>query len=281
MTEYLSAARSILALGKEEDSWDFIKDQHNCFIWTDEDTVQQWNEIAKKSELPQVEQRIDAAAKDEREFLTYKKKTVEAALTHSRDDRLIIIHTLGRLVRNDSDIRFCLDSFHSSNLAFLALPPAGWKTLEKEFGKEAIAYRFLSLAEDLDAFIGQAFSEKNNRHYASAIPDTSAEEQMARELASQIKELARLDCPSAKVVCELELASARVLRLIIETQTDEERDALFANRKRIKQIVDAATKRCAAHSVDLSIAYVQSHESVNRDFAGDWKIGWLGGYRML
>lgn len=281
MTEYLSAARSILALGQEEDSWDFIKDRYKCFIWTDDDSVQQWNEIAKRSKLSSVQQRIDAAAKGEREFLTYKGKTVEAPLTHSRDDRLIIIHTLGRLVRNDSDIRFCVDSFHSSNLAFLALSPGDWKALEKEFGKKAIAYRFLPLGEDIDMFVDQAFSDENNRHYASATPDASAEEQMARELADQIKELTRPDSPSSKVACELELVSARVLRLIIETKTDEERDALAANRKCIKQIVDAATKRCAEHKIDLSIAYVQSHESVNRDFGGDWSIGWLGGHKMV
>ena len=86
-------------------------------------------------------------------------------LTHSRDDQLVIVHTLGRLVRRDSDIRFCLDSHHSSDLAFLALAPAHWKALEKDFGADTVAYRFLSLPEKLKEFETKAFSKKNNRKY--------------------------------------------------------------------------------------------------------------------
>lgn len=98
-------------------------------------------------------------------FLTYRQTTVEVPLTHSRDDQLVIVHTLARLVRRDSDIRFCLDSHHSSDLAFLALPPGDWKALEKEFGTDTVAYRFLSLPEKLKEFEKKAFSKKNKRQY--------------------------------------------------------------------------------------------------------------------
>jgi hypothetical protein len=280
MSPYLSAARSILAISKDESSWDFIKEGHDSFIWTDDDTVEQWNRIAAKLKLLKVKQRIDTSAKEEREFLTYKDKTVEVPLIPSRDDREIVIHTLGRLVRADSDIRFCLDSFHSSDLAFLALLPADWKALEKEFGRKAVAYRFLAFPEKLEDFLDQAFSEKNNREYASDIPDTSAEKQMAQELAKYIKELVKPYCPSVDVACDLELASARVLRIDIKTRTDDERDSLSKDHKRHKQIVDTAKKRCAEHEITLTMAYVQSHESINRDWAGDWTYGLIAGYSI-
>ena len=280
MTKYLSAARSILAIPRDESSWDFIKEEHDSFIWTDDDTVEQWNKIAKKMKLPRVEDRVETSGKDERELLTYKGETVEVPLTHSRDDRLVIIHTLGRRVTADSDIRFCLDSFHSSNLAFLALPPADWKALEKQFGRKAVAYRFLAFPKDLEEFFDQAFSNKNNREYGSAIPDTSAEEQMARELTDYIKELVKPDCPSVEVSCDLELVSARVLRIEIKTKTDDERDALSQDRKRHKQIVDTAKKRCAEHKIMLTMAHIQSYESVSRDWAGDWKFGTFAGYKI-
>jgi hypothetical protein len=63
-------------------------------------------------------------------------------------------------VKHDSDIRFCVDSWHSSDRAFIALPPVDWQALEKEFGKEEIAYRFLELPKDLQHFLDQAYTER-------------------------------------------------------------------------------------------------------------------------
>jgi hypothetical protein len=277
----LSAARSILAVPEDESSWDCIRGERDSFIWTDDDEpIRTWNEIAAKSRLPATGHRIDSSAEDEREFLTYKGRTVEVPLTHSRDDGLIVLHTLARLVRQHSDIRFCVDSGHSSNLAFLALAPAAWKALEKEFGRKAVAYRFLPFPEDLGEFLDQAFSEENNREYRE--PERSlVEEKMAQELADYVSSLAKTCCPSVDVSCELQLVAARVLSLKIKTKTDAERDALSGDRKRVKQIVDMAQMRCAEHEITLSMAYIQSHESVTRDFAGNWEWGLFAGFNML
>lgn len=277
----ISAARSILAVPEDESSWDCILGERDSFIWTDDDQlVRTWNGIAARSKLPPVGHRVDSSAGDESEFLTYKGKTVEVPLTHSGDDGLIVLHTLARLVRQDSDIRFCVDSGHSSDLAFLELAPAAWKALEKEFGRKAVAYRFLPLPEDLAEFLEQAFSEENNREYGE--PEGSqAEEKMARELADQVKSLAKACCPSVEVSCDLELRSARVLRLEIRTRTDAERDALAGDPKRARQILDLAKARCAGHKITLSLARIQSQETVTRHFDGNWDFGLIGGFNML
>lgn len=271
MTKQLSAARSILALSKEEDSWNYIKEETDVFIWTDDDTIEQWNNIASETKLPRVDQRIDSSAKDEREFLTYKGKTVEVPLSQSTDDRLITVHTLGRLVRNDSDIRFCLDSWHSSNLAFLALSGADWKALEKEFGKKAVAFRFLAFPKSLENFFKQAFSEENNREYASDVPGTSAEEQAVKEFAGYIRIEARVLCPSAEVVCMFDPLVSRDFGFIIKTKTDADLDKL--RRRFGESFLDWVRKFCAEQALVLTHAIIQSQESVNRGVSGDWSVG--------
>jgi hypothetical protein len=277
----LSAARAILAIPHDKSSWPLVREKSGSFLWSDDDDlIGSWNKTAGKAKLPRAGRRIDSSGKDEKEFLTYKGKTVEVPLVHSRDDALIILHTLAGLVRADSDVRFCVDSGHSSDLAFLALAPDQWKALEKEFGRKAIAYRFLPFPKDLGKFLDEAFSEKHNRKYRE--PERSGvEEKMAQELAAYVTSLARVHCPTADVACELELEAARVMRLKIRTKTDRERDALVKDRKRIKQIASTAKARCAEHDVYLSIAWIQSQESVTRDFEGNWRFGALAGFHML
>jgi hypothetical protein len=286
MRKYLSAARSILAIPKDDSSWDFIRDKHDIFIWTDDDTVQQWNEIARKNKAPQVDQRIDSSAKEEREFLTYKGRTVDVALTHSRDDREIIIHTLGRLVMADSDIRFCLDSHHSSDLAFLALPPADWKALEKEFGRKAVAYRFLAFPESLEEFLEQAFCEENNREYAEdrrVREFQLAAEQRAPELADYARKIIKPHCASVTVSCERNafVYDCIALEMMVKTKTDAERDALVIDRKAQKEIVEALQKWCSEREITLSYAYIQSQETVTKYALGDWNAARLSAFKLL
>jgi hypothetical protein len=282
MTEYLSAARDIVGLSREKDSWDFIRDaKHGTFIWTDDDTVRQWNEIAARTQLPQVDDRVETSGKDEREFLTYKGRTVEVPLTHSRDDREVIIHTLGRLVMADSDIRFCLDSYHSSDLAFLCASTGRLEGARTGVRRERHRPPFSCLSGELEEFLAQAFSEENNREYEGAKPQSwLAAEQMARELVAEVQSLAKAHCRAVEVEYEMDLGVAETLNLCIKTKTDAERDSLSKDGKRLKQIVDIAKKRCAEHKVVLTLIHAQSQESVARDWAGDWKWGAIAGYSI-
>jgi hypothetical protein len=77
-------------------------------------------------------------------------------LRFNRDDRWIAIHTLAMLVRQESDIRFCRDSSHSSDVAFLPMLPQEWVRLESAFDPALISRRFLQLNEDFDTFVAQA-----------------------------------------------------------------------------------------------------------------------------
>ena len=100
-SKYLSAARSILEMPRNEDSWIFIIDSGNSnYLWTDEDAIEGWNKVARKAMLPPVKRRVENPSEGERMFLTYKDTTVEVPLQRDfRDDQLVIVHTLARLVR--------------------------------------------------------------------------------------------------------------------------------------------------------------------------------------
>jgi len=274
MTKQRSAARSILALSEEEDSWDFIKEEHDPFIWTDDDdTPERWNEITAKSKLPRVGHRIDSSDKDEREFLTYKGKTVEVPLTHSRDDRLIILHTLARLVREDSDIRFCMDSYHSSNLAFLALPPADWKALEKEFGAKAVAFRFLAFPKDLKKFHEKAFSDENNRRYGDEEEEETPTEKALGALMDEIVGVAKPISPEAGTFRDSTLEGGKALGVLLHTTTDAEREAIRKDRKRVDRMINILTRGCTQLGLELAWFTIQSHETTDRDFKGWWGDG--------
>lgn len=65
------------------------------------------------------------------------------------------------------ELRCCVDSI-GLTLAFLALPPAGWQQLEDEFGKAAVAFRFMILPGDIDAFLESSTVARPVRVYADA-----------------------------------------------------------------------------------------------------------------
>jgi len=269
MTIYLSAARAMLAIPEDQSSWDCICEDTKSFLWTDDDTIEPWNEIAVAGGLPQVEQRVDGeSAESERMFLTYKGNKVEVPLTHSRDDRLGILHTLGWLVRNDSEIRFCLDSYHSSDLAFLALPPQDWKALEREFGAKAVAFRFLAFPKDLEKFFEEAFSEENNRGYGPNAATEKAVIALLKEVTSVVKTLA----PEVQTVHELDLDIAPTLGLELLTITDAQRDAIYKSREHVNCMIEMLTRRCTELGLELVVFTLQSHETNDRDFQGDWTL---------
>jgi hypothetical protein len=148
-------ARAMLALPRQKDSWEhyMLKDEHEGeFIWTgDGEAVERWNELfAGKHDMETVHATVEG--KKEHFFLAYDGSKLEAPVKHDRDDEMVVVLTLNRLVKGVTEIRFCVDSHHSSDLAFLALPPMEWAALEAEFGAPAVGYRFMPLPDTMARF---------------------------------------------------------------------------------------------------------------------------------
>jgi len=148
-------ARAMLALSPRQDSWAhyMVKEAHEReFLWTgDGEAVERWNELfAGKHDVGTVNATVEGSK--ENFFLAYDGSKLQAPVRHDRDDELVVVLTLNRLVKGVTEIRFCVDSYHSSDLAFLALPPAEWAALEAESGAPAVAYRFMRLPDTMAAF---------------------------------------------------------------------------------------------------------------------------------
>jgi hypothetical protein len=149
------AARAILVLSRQKDSWEHYiqKDAHEAeFLWTgDGEAVERWNELyAGQHDIGTVTATVEG--KKEHFFLAYGASKLQAPVQHDRDDEMVVVLTLNRLVKNVTEVRFCVDSFHSSDFAFLALPPGEWAALEAEFGSPALGYRFMPLPDTMAKF---------------------------------------------------------------------------------------------------------------------------------
>jgi hypothetical protein len=145
----------MLALSPQQDSWEhtMLKEEHERdFLWTGEgEAVERWNDLfAGKHEVGTVNATVEG--RKENFFLAYDGCKLQAPVKHDRDDELVVVLTLNRLVKDVTEIRFCVDSWHSSDLVFLALPPGEWAALERESGAPAVAYRFMPLPDTMAAF---------------------------------------------------------------------------------------------------------------------------------
>lgn len=165
----IQIANSMLRLSKDEDSWNIIAKNPEPFIWDDNGFhIEKWNQLA--GDEPGIEHVTVQFVEGEGEFQTYKGQTIQARLVYDRVDGLISIHALNKLVRSDSELRYCVDSYHSSDKAFLALSPAQWQKLEEEFGLDGVGYRFLKLDDDFNTFYEVMNSDEHCREYKSNLP---------------------------------------------------------------------------------------------------------------
>ncbi|MGB9107611.1 MAG: hypothetical protein WCC39_02880 [Telluria sp.] len=164
-------ARAMLSLSRQKDSWaHYMQAEAHAgeFLWTgDGDAVERWNELyAGKHDIGTVTATVEG--KKEHFFLAYGASKLQAPVQHDRDDEMVVVLTLNRLVKNVTEVRFCVDSFHSSDFAFLALPPGEWAALEAEFGKPTLDYRFMPLPDTMAKFwprLQQTSDKVLARHY--------------------------------------------------------------------------------------------------------------------
>jgi hypothetical protein len=150
-----AAARAVLAIPRDKSSWTryIQRDEHaDEFLWTGNgEAVDRWNaQFAGKHGVQPVNFTVEGKKEDF--FLAHRGRKLQAPVKHDRDDDMVVLLTLNRLVKGIAEIRFCVDSYHASDLAFLAMPPAEWAALEAEFGVQAVAYRFMPLPDTMAKF---------------------------------------------------------------------------------------------------------------------------------
>lgn len=161
----LDVARQFLSIPTEVDTWDFMYENPVNFIWSENFHPNDWNNYVGNTP----ENKVDLTrVENVGVYFTYQNLSSKVNLVGDRDDDLRAVHCLSQLVKYDSEIRFCVDSYHFvRDKAFFALPPKDWSLLELEFGIHAVAYRFLKISSNLEQFFDEAFSDENNRSYSS------------------------------------------------------------------------------------------------------------------
>lgn len=155
------------------------------------------------------------------------------------------------------ELRCCVDSI-GLTLAFLALPPAEWKQLEDEFGKAAVAFRFMMLPDDIDAFLKSSAAARPVRQYddGPVVPPAPP----ADPFESVMKFIdAAVNTVAASVDSETRvrpLMNKRgVLQLLVITSTIVTRDRLHqlpAFRKALERLrAQLRTEKINLHSVSI------------------------------
>jgi hypothetical protein len=270
----LRAARAMLAIGQDQDSWDVILDDMDSFIWDENgDEVDTWNAmVGKRAGHEDVAVRQDDGI--EAVSFSYMGKTVQVPYIGDREDGQIAIHTLAQLVRSDSEIRYCIESTHSSDKAFLALPPAQWKALEDEFGRDAVAYRFLTIAPDLDTFFVQANADENVRNYGSGEEERTPADESGELVRVQLQTLAQGHFQGAEAYCMTIMD--KFVHLLILVDTTAQRDSLYADQRFKDQL--HALYAGVPDNISLQSIAIQSQEVISLDPAGFqtslwWKEG--------
>lgn len=162
----LTIAQEILAVPRTESSWECVLDNEDLFIWDENgDQVHFWNLMyGPEAGLAAV----DEESAHEGLFYSYQGNRIHVPIRDKREDDLIMLHVLNRLVRNDTELRFLIDSHGSSTHAFSALRPAEWQALEAQFGKVAVDFRYQVIADDLDSFIKEIWWTDHSRDYGDS-----------------------------------------------------------------------------------------------------------------
>lgn len=158
-------AENILSLNKTEDSWKVVLANQLAFLFSGSDElVYSWKYIAQHYGLPTIKEEYIGG----KSFLRLKDKLISIHYANDRSDGIREVLALSRLVSDQYEIRYCIDSWHSSDLAYLMLRHSDWQELEAIYSSEKIGYRFLSLPLSYNEFEKAAFTEENFRSYPKA-----------------------------------------------------------------------------------------------------------------
>jgi hypothetical protein len=155
------------------------------------------------------------------------------------------------------ELRCCVDSI-GLTLAFLALPPAGWQQLEDEFGQEAVAFRFMMLPGDIDAFVKSSTAARPVRVYVDGpvgppAPLADPFEYVMQFIEAEVTKAAAPVEGKARVRPLMNKYGA--LQLLVITSTIVTRDRLFqlpAFRTALERLRDQLlSDKIKLHSVSI------------------------------
>lgn len=163
------------------------------------------------------------------------------------------------------ELRCCVDSI-GLTLAFLALPPAGWQQLEREFGSAAVEFRFMRLPTDIDAFLKSSLAARPVRWYADGpvvqpAPPADPFESVLRSIEAAVTKAAA--SVESKVQVRPLMNKDESLQLLVISSTIVTRDRLHqlpAFRKALERLRDQLLR----DKIKLRSVSIEAQEVIDR-----------------
>jgi hypothetical protein len=153
-------AKKIIGLPKWRDSWrEVLNEQSRCLF--SGELAYSWRCFAMRHAVDPLEERYE----DGKTFWKFRGREILVPYEKSRDDSLREVIALNKLMYSEFEIRYLIDSWHSSDLAFLVLRRGAWARIDSNFAKETVEFRFLRITEDFETLSNRLFSEHNRRKY--------------------------------------------------------------------------------------------------------------------
>jgi hypothetical protein len=182
-------------------------------------------------------------------------------LNHEDD---LIWHTQSRQ-SHVGELRCCVDSI-GLTLTFLALPPAGWRQLEDEFGKAAVAFRFMMLPGDIDVFLKSLAAARPVRLYEDgpvvppAPPADPLESVMKLIDAAVTKAAASVD---SKTRVRPLMNKRGALQLLVITSTIVTRDRLH-QLPAFRHALERLRAQLRTEKINLHRVSIEAQEVIDR-----------------
>lgn len=267
LTMPISLARAMLNVPASDSSWPRMLESQIEFIWDEYgEEVADWNKLVAAVEgLPEV----DAEGDDDGNiFYSYRERSVLVPFEDEPGDALIGIHTLAQLVKADSELRFCRDSWGSSDVAFLALAPAQWQLLEQEYGRETVALRFLNLDADLEVFSAAASAQPGVEPVSKPVwtaPVSTPEPPAVEAFVSAVLRCVTGFYPGKMLISDVE---GDEVSISFDVSTDMERAEMQANAD-LSHALDAIVVRARGEGVIVKTVSVDSWETFKREKVRD------------
>jgi hypothetical protein len=92
-------------------------------------------------------------------------KIEKLQLLGDREDCFREIVCLSKLLKPKFELKYCMDTWHSSERSYVLLSTEQWAELNQLYGSDQVSYRFMSIPESAEQFIEEAFTEENQREY--------------------------------------------------------------------------------------------------------------------
>ncbi|WP_115718959.1 hypothetical protein [Gallaecimonas mangrovi] len=154
-------AASMVALTADKDSWDIILKQPAAFLSSGDAIDVAWDMVARQFSLPP----LSLVATDNGGLEILFDDVRQPIENFAEEvDPLRAFLDLNRAIEPAYELRYCIDSWHSSDKTFLVMSRNDWQQLEREFGEQKVAYRFHRLGQDVEQFTTAAKDAYQNRY---------------------------------------------------------------------------------------------------------------------